>query len=337
MDENKKSSSPIRSYDDINLSNPSIRISTDDTDLDSGQPHESMNDTDFDSGPLRRYDDTDLYHPIRTYEKAMDKYAHLYNLIKFDRVEDIRLIVSGHDIHDVRSPCGGTPLNVATMFHNVNIVELLKQYGCSVGTPRHAIGAYVKSTDKYAHLYNLIRYNRVEDIKQIVGRHDVSRVRSPSGWTPLNVAAMFNNIEIYELLVRHGCCIDIKSRAVRGFNKSKQKYVHLYDLIRFNRFEELKMIMNCHDLSAIRSPSGATPLHVAAMFNKVKIFELFIQHGCDMEATNDLNETILHWAKGYNSNDMVNLIMEMCPHLDEAVDTTGNTPNMFPRKFLKHI
>ena len=59
-----------------------------------------------------------------------------------------------------------------------------------------------------------------------------------------------------------------------------------------------------------RDNSGATPLHRAAAGNDaVRVVELFLDRGAVVNTGTDLGATPLHWVAGYNTKDIVDLLL----------------------------
>lgn len=79
-----------------------------------------------------------------------------------------------------------------------------------------------------------------------------------------------------------------------------------------------------------RSEVGLTALHLAAIVNDVRIAEILIEHGANIDARDKNNRTLLHFAAACSSNDVLGLILSRCSSrtrvLTDNADTDGVRP-----------
>ena len=71
-------------------------------------------------------------------------------------------------------------------------------------------------------------------------------------------------------------------------------------------YEQIKKVINAKDRS------GFTPLHHAALWNKLDIVKLLIANGADVNAKDNTGYTPLHWAAMHGHLDIVKFLVEYC-------------------------
>jgi len=202
--------------------------------------------------------------------------------------------------------------------------------------------------------------------EHLVGKHP-EHANAEGGWmvSPLVAALRGNNLEIAELLHRHGAVVDVRGALKSTLlgvtcacgaldiaqwlldhgaavnTQDKNLDTPLHDAA-FNRQLEGVQILIQHNADVhIRNHCGATPLHVAAGPrlttsgpDHVDIMRVLLDHGADPNAQDDDCSTPLHYSswrdnKGYNPEkgtvEGTRLLLKHGAIID-AEDNEGRTP-----------
>ena len=109
------------------------------------------------------------------------------------------------------------------------------------------------------------------------------------GDTSVHVAAGEGKEEVLQFLLDKGVPVDIRN---------KYGVTALCSAAWFGQYDTAKMLIqrgaNVND--HVTNLDLRTPLHSAAYQGNVKLVELLLDHGADINALEDDNETALHWA-----------------------------------------
>jgi ankyrin len=140
------------------------------------------------------------------------------------------------------------------------------------------------------------------------------------GRTPLQSAVYHNYTDLIPLLVEHG---DNPSLAIR--------MAHFSQIDHGGDAGKIMKILLDHGANAnyrgisVYGEANSTPLHEIAYQGDVKITEILISHGADVNAINSRGETPLHLAAQWCHPEVVRLLLEH--HADvNAIDRNKRTP-----------
>jgi ankyrin repeat protein len=154
-------------------------------------------------------------------------------------------------------------------------------------------------------------------------RADVN-ARAANGQTPLHVAAAHGNYGAIDALLKHKANPNVKDKEGRTPAQLGIEYdaavKQLLDagaepsdilVASFAGRAELVKDFLAKDKSSAKSKtrSGETALHFAARFGHLKVAEVLLHNGADVNARNDSQFTPLHWAAGYGRPEMVTLLL----------------------------
>ncbi|CAH2350802.1 probable 26S proteasome regulatory subunit p28 [[Candida] railenensis] len=131
---------------------------------------------------------------------------------------------------------------------------------------------------------------------------DIDELVDLSGWTPLHIAASVGNEKIFELLMNHDPKPDIDFQTNQGTTVlhlacSKQRY----DIAKL-AIEKYK----CK--TRIKDKMGYTPLHRAASVGSVRIVELLLKSGVNVNATDSEDWTALKHAEAEGWTEVVSVL-----------------------------
>ena len=155
------------------------------------------------------------------------------------------------------------------------------------------------------------------DITQLLLRHgaDVNSV-DWRGRTPLLFASVKGHLDVVRCLLEHGADANAKDRV---------KYItSLHMAARNGKFEIVRTLLKHNaDINA-RDKRGRTPLHFASNYGRVDVVRLLLKHGSDPKARNVDGETALHLASISGCLDTIACFLQHGAEVN-ARDTDGIT------------
>ena len=144
--------------------------------------------------------------------------------------------------------------------------------------------------------------------------------KNNDGWTPLQLAAFNNSVEVAKLLLEHRAEVDTKDN--EGYTPlhrtARDKSVlHRHSTL---SVELAKLLLEHGAKVNIKSYNGDTPLNVAARYNRVELTKLLLEHRAEVNTKDNNGETPLQLAALNNSVELAKLLLK---HRAE-VDTKNN-------------
>jgi len=135
------------------------------------------------------------------------------------------------------------------------------------------------------------------------------KIRSGKDWPAEHSAA------IYERLNKCNFDLDLLLR-VRKNQSSLSDQEKFFRIIARGDFEKVKMFLpvpydglNTKQFKKVKDEHHKTGLHIASQFGHADIAEYLIQHGCDLEAIDNLERTPLHYAA--MTGDCVEVLLKL--------------------------
>ena len=139
---------------------------------------------------------------------------------------------------------------------------------------------------KFTPLLIAAQYNQMEIAKLLIDKGANVNVKDADGDTPLKSAAYAGHKEIVELLIAYGADVNLK-----------------------------------HSLPSDRTLEADTPLHEATGENHKEIVELLIANGADVNARNDFGSTPLDYAITIDLTKMADLLRKNGAKTGEELKT----------------
>jgi len=231
----------------------------------------------------------------------------------------------------------------------------LAQLATAAIIQRGADGTEYGATPEAQQLWNAVRRNDIETVKNLVSESNVNsytskRTYSEHGPTMLTVlskeatllyaAACLNNLEVADLLIAKGAHVnaqDINGKtplrlAVQRNNREvaellidKGAYVNTQDddgitplhfAAECNSCEVAELLIDKGAHVDVRDNIGAAPLRVAAKCNSRKVAELLIDKGAYVNARDNIGAVPLYWAALRNCRDVAELLISCGAQLD---------------------
>lgn len=185
-----------------------------------------------------------------------------------------------------------------------------------------------------------------QTVKALLADGDVD-ARDAYGNTPLHLAAMRGCFEVVEALVAAGA--DVKATALnrytplhlaawggddriatlliqKGADVKAQDYDYRIPLHYASTKKVVEVLLGAGaEVDNRWQPWTRTPLLDAAMHGFPEVVKALLDHGADLQATNDIHFTALHWAAWAGHSDVVKLLIVRGADL-HCVDDTGFMP-----------
>ncbi|MFM2322020.1 MAG: hypothetical protein RLZZ225_173 [Pseudomonadota bacterium] len=224
----------------------------------------------------------------------------------------IFLINEGVDL-EAKNDYGHTPLHAAVQNGHFKIVEQLVNKGV-VLEPRDDRG------DTPLHLavennssFPVIRFM----VRKLQQRSANLEAKNRDSYTVLQLATQHGYVDLVEFLLASGA--DSMVRDVEG-----NTLLHLAVSKAHSEIAKRLIGINA-DLLEAKNESGDTALHLAVSNNDLKLMDLLLKLGADLETKDGSGDTPLCFATWFTHIDIVKYLVEQGANL-EAKDAAGNTP-----------
>ena len=205
----------------------------------------------------------------REYNATIDKaYINLlhYAVIKND-IEKAKCAIEKGAKVDAKNPNGMTPLYIAALRKNYNVLELLIQKGANVNEMCPDLSPlFMAASDGDEKLAKILIDNNADINIKTVTR----------GFTPLFWAAVSNHKNVVDLLVKNGADLNAKDNG--------RQETTLHEMAHLGKLEIAKILLDNGANVDEEDIEGFTALHVAAESNKTDVAELLIEKGADVNA-----------------------------------------------------
>ncbi|CAF4761357.1 unnamed protein product [Pieris macdunnoughi] len=104
-------------------------------------------------------------------------------------------------------------------------------------------------------------------------------------------------------------------------------YTALHYAARNGHLDICKLLLGYGAILDVQTKSGkATPLHKAVATGKLSTVKFLIESGAKTDLIDDDGKTILHKAVEYKREDLVNMLLETHPNLQNVKDKKGLLP-----------
>lgn len=262
-----------------------------------------------------------------------------------------------------------TPLHFAAHRGHLNIVKLLlftgadinaKEGNYSKSTPLHwaAKGGHLEVVkhDELQPLHYAIRNNKTEIAELLIQQGASLQAKTRFGIFPLSMAILADNQQIVRILTNHNLPQDLATLLIleqwsqaesiidRQPNLIAENPLLLHYTIKQGLLAATSWLLkkgadieigNSYQLDDY--VANLTPLQVAVEASQVKIAQLLIESGADVNAvtTGELELTALHGAAARGNLDLIRLLIKHQANLNAKDNVDGRTPLDYAREF-KH-
>ena len=176
---------------------------------------------------------------------------------------------------------GNTPLHGATRFDNTRMMKKLIDAGANINS---------KNNQEETPLHLAAGFAKIETVRLLVSEGANLESRDKYGFTPLHEAVYMRKGDSIEYLIESGA--DVNSVSNHGVSVLHTSITHTVytELVRFliEAGAKVNYSIPKHELF---------PLHYAMEAYDVKVFDLLVDSGADVNAIGDQGNSILHVAK----------------------------------------
>ena len=246
-------------------------------------------------------------------DEADEQTTPLFASVTFGHVPVVRLLLqSGKTSPDERNKFGQTPLHVAAKYGDTDAARTLLQFSADVDAADDVNGATA--------LHRACAYDNV-DMARLLLQHgaNVEPYTTTTGKVPLHWACEKGNSLIVLLLLEHGANVNVhmkcKPQATALHLASSCGYLNVMRLL-------LERGANVDDVDSW----ARTPLFYAIEEGQLEATRFLLQHGASVRVRNTKqNASMMHMAVVGGNLKMVDLILSCGGDLD-ATTKRGRTP-----------
>jgi len=220
---------------------------------------------------------------------------------------------------DALDDAQSAPLHVASKYGSTKATRLLLEYGADV----HALDGNHSTS-----LHLASRIGNAEVARLLLEHGAVVDARDNKDSTPLHVASQRGNAEVARLLLEHGANINAR-------NKEDQTPQHLLLAMWIGRRLDIDSIRFFIERGAdvdVVDKNHSTLLHRASYNGNVKVAQLLLEHGANVNMRNEEGHTPLHRVLAGLDDDIgdyffdtIQLLLEHGADVD-ALDGAQSTP-----------
>ena len=189
-------------------------------------------------------------------------------------------LVAGGDADGLRGTLARQPaLAEARDAEGVSVVLRARYQG------RDDLVAVILAAGPTLDVFDAAALGRTGELEQLLGLDpSLAQAWSGDGFTPLHLAAFFDQVEAARLLLAHGADPGAVSRNPMAVQP-------LHSAAAGGRAEVVRLLLEAGADPNARQHGGWTPLHAAARRGDAHMVDLLVTHGADPRATDDAGES----------------------------------------------
>ncbi|CAF4065249.1 unnamed protein product [Rotaria sordida] len=234
----------------------------------------------------------------------------LFSAAKSGHVEICEyLIKNGADVNAV-TMTGASPLYTAIEEGHLEVVILLIRYGANVNqSPKGQVARDLHIENQTPLLIACMK-NHEAIIRYLIQSGANVNLTSEHGTSPFLAICQHNNVILARLLIRHGARYDVETK-----NRYDGKINSLIIAAESGSFDIVRLLVEIgldvnYKIEGTGETAGRTPLFHACAKGFQDIVEYLIDHGADVNATEDSGLSCLHIAAAMGHADIVRILCE---------------------------
>lgn len=181
---------------------------------------------------------------------------------------------------DTKGQYGRTAVMMAAHHGHIRVFHSLVDRGCNLS---------LKDDDGDSVLHMACMSGNLDIVKYLLSRDDIDLdKRGKYGDTAVMVAALNGHRKSFDLLVSKGCMLSLQS-------ENGDTILHMA-CIGGNTSITKKLLDKSEEHINGRGQHGKTPVMVAAEKGDIEMFNVLVEHDCDLSIRDDDNNSVLHVA-----------------------------------------
>ena len=220
----------------------------------------------------------------------------------------------------------GTPLHVAVLQENKDIVSLLLSVGCPMNLTTtdgltalhiaavtgqvdiiemlvgHGLDVNIQDDRGFTPLHSAACNNQLESARTLIGLGGRRSITGDGLGAPLHVAAEKGHKEMVSLLLKEGCPTNVT-------DANGKSAVHFAAMS--GEVDIVKMLVKQGLDVRLRDGDGSTALHLAAQCGHVVIIEMLVYYGLDVNVEDNEGRTPLHSAALHGQFESVRALLRL--------------------------
>uniref|UniRef100_A0A8D2LIP2 Ankyrin 1 n=1 Tax=Varanus komodoensis TaxID=61221 RepID=A0A8D2LIP2_VARKO len=231
-------------------------------------------------------------------------FTPLYMAAQENHLEVVKFLLENGANQNVATEDGFTPLAVALQQGHENVVAHLINYGTKGKVRLPALHIAARNDDTRTAAV-LLQNDPNADVLSKVCRQRPGRA---TGFTPLHIAAHYENLNVAQLLLNRGASVNFTPQ--NGITP-------LHIASRRGNIIMVRLLLDRGAHIETRTKDELTPLHCAARNGHVRIAEILLDHGAPIQAKTKNGLSPIHMASQGDHLDCVRLLLQYNADIDD--------------------
>ncbi|XP_059193230.1 ankyrin-1a isoform X3 [Centropristis striata] len=236
-------------------------------------------------------------------------FTPLYMAAQENHLEVVKFLLENGANQSIPTEDGFTPLAVALQQGHENVVALLINYGTKGKVRLPALHIAARNDDTRTAAV-LLQNDPNPDVLSKVMRETcpLSDVSPQTGFTPLHIAAHYENLNVAQLLLNRGANVNFTP---------KNGITPLHIAARRGNVIMVRLLLDRGAQIDAKTKDELTPLHCAARNGHVRIIEILLDHGAPIQAKTKNGLSPIHMAAQGDHMDCVKQLLQYNAEIDD--------------------
>uniref|UniRef100_A0A7N6F6N4 Ankyrin 1, erythrocytic b n=1 Tax=Anabas testudineus TaxID=64144 RepID=A0A7N6F6N4_ANATE len=226
-------------------------------------------------------------------------FSPLYMAAQENHLEVVKFLLENGANQSLPTEDGFTPLAVALQQGHENVVALLINYGTKGKVRLPALHIAARNDDTRTAAV-LLQNDPNPDV--------LSKKTQETGFTPLHIAAHYENMSVAQLLLNRGANVNFTP---------KNGITPLHIASRRGNVMMVRLLLDRGAQIDAKTKDELTPLHCAARNGHVRIIEILLEHGAPIQAKTKNGLSPIHMAAQGDHMDCVRQLLQYNAEIDD--------------------
>uniref|UniRef100_A0A4W6C3L9 Ankyrin 1 n=1 Tax=Lates calcarifer TaxID=8187 RepID=A0A4W6C3L9_LATCA len=227
-------------------------------------------------------------------------FSPLYMAAQENHLEVVKFLLENGANQSLPTEDGFTPLAVALQQGHENVVALLINYGTKGKVRLPALHIAARNDDTRTAAV-LLQNDPNPDVLS-------KKNRLTTGFTPLHIAAHYENMSVAQLLLNRGANVNFTP---------KNGITPLHIASRRGNVMMVRLLLDRGAQIDAKTKDELTPLHCAARNGHVRIIEILLEHGAPIQAKTKNGLSPIHMAAQGDHMDCVRQLLQYNAEIDD--------------------